>query len=370
MLEFPASPVSGEYYTYGIRSWVWNNTAWVLTGAHVDAATLNGQSGSFYLNAGNLTGTYTGIVSGSVTTGQVVGLEEFVEDTIGTGYFTWGTGVTGNYNDTSNTFSISGRYASTTEHGVARFNSTDFTVTAGNVTFNDASVSITASQVSDFTEAAQDVVGASSFIQYSNGVTGTYNDGSNILSISGRNATSTIKGVASFDGSHFTVTAGNVSLGIVPLSVLEGNTGPYILGLSANGVDSPPLALSASTVYGILSGIPLLTGTPRKFDTPIDFSVSNTGTSQGWGNTGYYALKTMNLLNTATGNVLINLPSASSASGRLHFFKKISSDAYTVSISGSTTIDGDASPFILYKQWDCVTLFAADNWYVAAYHFE
>ena len=370
MLEFPASPTSGEYYTYGIRSWVWNNTAWVLTGAHVDAATLNGFSGSYYLNAGNLTGTYTGIVSGSVTTGQVVGLEEFVEDTIGTGYFTWGTGITGNYNDTSNTFAVSGRFASSTEHGVARFNTTDFTVTAGNVVFNDASVSITASQVSDFTEAAQDVVGSSSFIIYSNGVSGTYNDGSNTILLSGINASSTVKGVASFDVSQFSVTAGAVSLGVVPYANLPETTGPYILGYSVAGADSTPLAMPASDVYTILSGVPLLTGTPRKFETPIDYSVSNTGTLQGWGNTGYYALKTMNLLNTATGNVLINLPSASSASGRLHFFKKISSDVNTVSISGSTTIDGDLSPFILYKQWDCVTLFAADSWYVAAYHFE
>ena len=293
MLEFPASPISGEYYTHGIRSWVWNNTAWVLTGTHVDAATLNGYSGSYYLNAANLTGTYTGVVSGSVTTGQVVGLVECIQDTIGTGFINFGTGISGFYNDTANTYTLSGKFASSTSHGVARFNST-----------------------------------------------------------------------------HFSLSAGNVSLNTVPLANIEANTGPYVLGISANGANSYPEALNTQSLYTILSGVPLLTGTPRKFENPIDFSVSNTGTTEGWGLTGFYSLKTMNLLNTATGNVLINLPSAASASGRLHFFKKISSDTNTVSISGSTMIDGDLSPFILYKQWDCVTLFAADSWYVAAYHFE
>lgn len=255
MLNFPTSPTSGDYYSFGVRTWQWNNSAWVIIDGAINASTLSGRDLNYILDAGNMTGTYTGVVSGSVTTGQVVNLEEFVEDTIGINFILFGTGLSGTYNDAGNTFTISGKYASTTEHGVARFSSSDFTVTGGLVTVNDGGINIVSTQVSDFTEAVQDTVGSPSFLLSSNGVTGIYNDTANTLTLSGINATTTTRGVASFNSTYFTVSNGAVSLGTVPLASIEENTGPYILGATSVGLGTSPFALSPSSVEGILTGL-------------------------------------------------------------------------------------------------------------------
>lgn len=369
MLNFPTSPTSGDYYSFGVRTWQWNNSAWVIIDGAINASTLSGRDLNYILDAGNMTGTYTGVVSGSVTTGQVVNLEEFVEDTIGVNFILFGTGLSGTYNDAGNTFTISGKYASTTEHGVARFSSSDFTVTGGLVTVNDGGINIVSTQVSDFTEAVQDVVGSSSFLVGKNGVTGVYSDASNTLTLSGIDATYTTKGVASFNSSQFSVTAGAVSLGIVPYTSIESNFGPYFVGLSSVGLDASPGTLSTDVAANMLSNLLAITGREsRKIDNVIDFSTSVSGT---WNSTGYYYYKTFCPITTATGSVLIHLPSPTAASGRMQIFKKVSSDVNTISISGNPYIDGDRDPFVLYKQWDAVTLLCGqDSWYVTAYHFE
>lgn len=515
MLDFPVSPSLNQYYTYGIRSWQWNGSAWILVDPFINASTLNGYSGDFYRNAANLTGMYTGVVSGSVTTGQVVSLAECIEDTIGDGFFTYskgvtgqyndaggtyslsgvlattlrvgvasfnptyftvssdgdvefvmssivipaaqvndfteavqdvvgangfiqfGTGVSGAYNDAGNAYTISGRFASTTQHGVARFDSTDFATTDGVVTINNAGVSIPSTQITDWAEAVQDTVGAAGFITFGTGVSGAYNDGSNTYTLSGKfasttehgvsrydstdfsvtagvvtvnnagisipstqvtdwaeavqdtvgatnfiytiqgisgiyndtantytlsgiQATNLIKGVASFDLDSFTVTGGHVT---IPLGALEYNqltqsTGPFILGSAADAIPDYPTALSPTTLTSMLTGFKLET-----------VSTSHT-TSGSFTSTGYYHARTFNAVVTSGTNVLVHLPNPASCSGRIHIYKKISADTSTVTISGAPFIDGDAQPFILYRQWDSVSLVAADSWYVTSYHFE
>lgn len=368
MLNFPGSPSLNQYYSYGVRTWQWNGSSWIIVDGAIDATTLSGQTADYYRDAANLTGTYTGIVSGSVTTAQVVGLEEYIEDTVGVGYFTFGSGIAGTYDDGGNTFAISGVYASTSTHGVAQFSSSDFSVTNGLVSITDANISITSSQVSDFTESVQDAVGTTSFLRSANGVTGVYDDTANTLTLSGINATASTKGVASFSSTYFSVSNGAVSIFAVPLSVIESNAGPYILGRSDNALGSP-IATTPAQMEVNFTGLLDITGqSSRKVQNVIDFSTQSQTT---WGNTGLYYYKTFCPISTASSNVLINLPAPSVAYGRMQTFKKVSSDTNTVSISGNTLIDGDNSPFVLYKQWDSVTLFCdTGSWYVAAYHFE
>lgn len=445
MLNFPGSPSLNQYYSYGVRTWQWNGSSWIIVDGAIDATTLSGQTADFYRDAGNLTGTYTGIVSGSVTTAQVVGLEEFIEDTVGVGFLQFGSGVAGTYDDGGNTYTISGKFASTTEHGVVRidpssaltigtgilginessltvdvsqitalqetvedyigqnylyfangisgnyntaandftisglaatyttpgvatFNSADFTVTGGYVNIIDANISIASTQVSDFTEAVQDVVGNTTFLRSANGVTGVYDDTANTLTLSGINATATTKGVASFSSTYFSVSAGAVSISAVPLSVIEQNAGPYILGRADNALGAP-IATTPAQMEINFTGLLDITGqSSRKVQNVIDFS---TQAQTNWGNTGLYYYKTMCPISTASSNVLIHLPTPASAYGRMQIFKKISSDTNTVTISGNPLIDGDSQPFVLYKQWDAVTLFCdTGSWYVAAYHFE
>lgn len=78
---------------------------------------------------------------------------------------------------------------------------------------SDATILITSTQVSDFTEAVQDAVGFS-FIEgdVNSGITVTYTDSANNLVISAEDATTVSKGVASFNGNDFDVTSGVVSL--------------------------------------------------------------------------------------------------------------------------------------------------------------
>lgn len=120
--------------------------------------------------------------------------------------------------------------------------------------YTQASISITTGQVVGFIEAVQDIIGTGTFLKGSNGISGIYNDTSNILTLSGIDATYVQRGVASFDSAYFSVTTGKVSLASVPLAVIEQNTGPYVIGLSAVGVDSSPSAMSTSTVANLLTG--------------------------------------------------------------------------------------------------------------------
>lgn len=85
-----------------------------------------------------------------------------------------------------------------------------FTGHTGNTTihFTQGQISIPSSQISDFTEAVQDVVG--SVFTFSNGVLGTYNDAGNTLNLSGTYATTSSVGVASFSSTQFQVTNGQV----------------------------------------------------------------------------------------------------------------------------------------------------------------
>lgn len=447
MLNFPTTPTLNQYYSYGVRTWKWNGSAWDIVVGAIDASTLSGYDYNYFLNAANITGTYTGIVSGSVTTGQVSNLKEAVEDIVD-GMLLFGSGVAGTYNDAGSTYTISGKYASTTQHGVAQFSSSDFTVTGGIVTVNDGGISIPSTQVNDFTEAVQDVVGAITFLRSAGGVTGVYNDTANTLTLSGIDATTTTKGVASFSSSDFSVTAGAVSIvdanisitasqvsdfteatqdviggagfllygnglsgtysdagntltisGVLATNVVKGvssfssaqfsvtgghvsipsnslevsvitqATGPFILGSAADGIPDYTNRLLPSVIGNMLTGVPLLSDTGRVWTTPIRFSLGS-HVSGAWNNTGFYYAKTFCPISSSGSNILINLPAPAMVSGIMQIFKKISADSNTVTISGNPHIDGDLQPFVLYKQWDSVTLFAADSWYVTAYHFE
>ena len=198
-----------------------------------------------------------------LSTGQITNLVEAIQDTIGTS-ITFGTGVTGSYNDAGNSIVISGQHATTTSVGVSRYDPTQFSVTLGNVVINtniftlgnlsdvtdavpaddgnvfiysggisawssnsslknhlqDATlhftqgqISIPSSQISDFTEAAQDVIGnigPTSFLRFGSGVSGTYTDASDFITISGKYASTTVHGVAQYDPVQFTVGTGRV----------------------------------------------------------------------------------------------------------------------------------------------------------------
>lgn len=157
------------------------------------------------------------------------GSTEVIQDVIGSSVI-GGVGLTATYDDTAGETTIDLDSTSVTSGAYGASNkAVSFTVDQqGRLTAaSDAMIDITASQVSDFSEAVQDSVG--SLISAGEGIDVEYNDVTNDLKISAELASTTNKGVASFSETDFVVTDGNVTLNHESVqdivgSMVTGNT--------------------------------------------------------------------------------------------------------------------------------------------------
>jgi hypothetical protein len=155
---------------------------------------------------------------------------------------TGGTALTSAVTNNTVTINLDNTAVTAGSYGSATAVST-FTVDAqGRLTAaGTTNIAIPSTQVTDFTEAVQDVVGAFTSGNATQGITVTYTDASNALQISASNASTTQKGVASFADANFTVTSGavsakNITLGTSTLSL--GSTTTAIAGLTQLDVDN------------------------------------------------------------------------------------------------------------------------------------
>lgn len=158
------------------------------------------------------------------------GSTEVIQDIIGSSVI-GGTALTATYNDTSGetTIDLDNTAVTHGSYGGSAGKTVSFTVDQqGRLTAaSDTNISITASQVSDFSEATQDVIGSA--LAEGEGIDIVYSDPAGTITISGEDASDTNKGIASFSATDFTVSSGNVSLNSESIqdkvgAMLTGNT--------------------------------------------------------------------------------------------------------------------------------------------------
>jgi hypothetical protein len=132
--------------------------------------------------------------------------------------FVGGEGIDTDYltDGTSHQITISGEDASTTNKGVASFNSDDFNTTAGHVELEDTVVKTITTDSGALTPSTHGLS-----ILGGEGIDVTHTG--TAITVAGENATYTNKGVASFDASDFTVVGGEVSLNKDPVITLSGD---------------------------------------------------------------------------------------------------------------------------------------------------
>ena len=192
--------------------------------------TADGTSGQALITDGSGAVTFT-TISTILTVGADTGSNDNVSLISDTLTFTGGEGIDTAVTD--NTITITGEDASTTNKGVASFNTTNFTVSSGAVSAKD--ITLTAEDSS--TAAAS--IGEGFTFAAGEGINTTASG--TTLTITGEDATSSNKGIASFDSTDFTVTNGAVAVNAITLgssSLNPGATTTDVAGLTSLAVDN------------------------------------------------------------------------------------------------------------------------------------
>lgn len=166
-------------------------------------------------------GRLTSITSSpiSISTSQVNDLQEYIEDTV-SGLVLAGEGIDVTYDDAAGHFTVDAEIATSTNRGVASFDPTDFTVTAGAVTVNE--------------ERVQDIVGEMIQSNTESGIDVTYDDLLNKINLDTKDVTVSltgdVTGSALLDLNNPTL---NIATTIQPNSVELGTdtTGDYVAGI-------------------------------------------------------------------------------------------------------------------------------------------
>lgn len=249
----------------------------------VDNLQLNGNTLSSTDTNGNISivpnGTGKTVITNLYIGDTNTSLTEFIQDI--SGGQTVGTDpITATYDDATGTTTIGIKTATNAQIGAAKFNSADFTVTAGDVTLNTTTNTnvgsfgsstaipvITVNSKGLVTAVSTQAISSSFTLAAESGTAVTFNNGStltfaagegidtsvsaNTITISGEDATTTNKGIASFDTNHFTVTSGavsakNITLGTSTLTL--GSTTNSLAGLQSLAVDNITVDLNTISV--------------------------------------------------------------------------------------------------------------------------
>ena len=216
------------------------------------------------ITAKNATASQKGVASFdstdfTVTSAAVTLNAERVQDIVGT-LVAGGTGITATYNDAGNaeTISITNTGVSAGTYGSATKTSTVAVNAQGQLTSaSDQDIAIPSTQITDFTEAVQDVAGGMVSTNTENGIAVTYDDSTGKLNFDVADFDITLTGDVT--GSGTVTNLGNVSFAatIQPNSVALGTdtTGNYIATIAgtANEVE---VSGSGSETSAVTIGLP------------------------------------------------------------------------------------------------------------------
>ena len=156
---------------------------------------------------GDITVTPNGTGKSVITniyTDASTSLQEYIEDISG-GSVTAGEGIDVTYDDTAGTTTIAGEDASTSNKGIASFDSNDFDVASGAVTLEDTVVKAITTDDGALTVASHG-------ISILGGEGMDVNHTGTAITVKGEDASTTNKGIASFATADFAVSSGAVTI--------------------------------------------------------------------------------------------------------------------------------------------------------------
>ena len=254
--------------TEGSASWieddnvlkVYNGSDWVTFGSNVDHNNLSGLQGG----AG---GEYYHLTASDFAD-LVTNQRETIEDYVGAMTSGTQTNIAVTYSDNGGghgDLNYVVDTATTSGLGVASFVAADFDVAGGAVSLEDTVLKSITTDTSVMTMAAHAISILGSDAQ---GIDVTH--AGTVITIAGEDATTSNKGVASFDSNHFSVTTGAVSIGIDTLdeTLVDWGSGANQVDATSIPIDSGGTwSGSAGNVQDALEELEIDQNTDYKFKT-------------------------------------------------------------------------------------------------------